>query len=114
MDDVLQDAYLRASQRLDEFRGDARFSAWLYRIVFNACMDVLRRRRSHDERDESHTMTVDDGPDHAELTVTARRENGEQVSFQVEARVDSEVELAYYRHGGVLQMVLRRMLASSR
>jgi aconitate hydratase len=32
--------------------------------------------------------------------------------FSVEARIDSEVEMDYYRHGGVLQFVLRRMLAS--
>jgi len=29
----------------------------------------------------------------------------------VQCRIDSRVELDYYRHGGVLQMVLRRMLA---
>jgi aconitate hydratase len=44
---------------------------------------------------------------HAELTVRA---DGKE--FTVECRIDSAVELDYYRHGGVLQMVLRRMLAS--
>ncbi|HEX2293783.1 MAG TPA: aconitate hydratase AcnA [Actinomycetota bacterium] len=45
---------------------------------------------------------------HATLTVRA-----DEVEFEVECRIDSAVELDYYRHGGVLQMVLRRMLASS-
>lgn len=50
---------------------------------------------------------------HAEMTVTARGEDGATVDFSVECRIDSEVELDYYRHGGVLQKVLRRMLAES-
>jgi aconitate hydratase len=51
---------------------------------------------------------------HAELTVTATSDDGKTTEFSVECRIDSEVELDYYRHGGVLQMVLRRMLAESR
>jgi aconitate hydratase len=50
---------------------------------------------------------------HAELTVVAHGEQGD-ITFQVEARVDSAVELDYYRNGGVLQMVLRRMLRAAR
>ena len=49
---------------------------------------------------------------HKELTVTARKDDGSEITFGVECRIDSEVELDYYRNGGVLQMVLRRMLAS--
>jgi aconitate hydratase len=49
---------------------------------------------------------------HTELTVVAHPEEGEDITFAVECRIDSDVELDYYRHGGVLQMVLRRMLAS--
>ncbi len=45
MDDVLQDAYLKAYRNLDRFRGDARFSTWLHRIVYRSCLDHIRRRR---------------------------------------------------------------------
>jgi aconitate hydratase len=51
---------------------------------------------------------------HVELTVVARSDDGNEKSFTVECRIDSEVELDYYRHGGVLQMVLRRMLAGTK
>lgn len=44
-EDVAQDAYLRAFRALDGFRGDAQFETWLYRIVANAAMNHLRRRR---------------------------------------------------------------------
>ncbi|MQA99631.1 MAG: aconitate hydratase AcnA [Actinobacteria bacterium] len=50
---------------------------------------------------------------HAELEVVARSEDGGETRFNVECRIDSDVELDYYRHGGVLQMVLRRMLTES-
>ena len=43
MDDVLQDAYLRAFVARDGFRNDADAATWLYRIVTNACLDELRR-----------------------------------------------------------------------
>jgi aconitate hydratase len=48
---------------------------------------------------------------HAELRVAAHRDDGSDIEFSVECRIDSDVELDYYRHGGVLQLVLRRMLA---
>jgi aconitate hydratase len=48
---------------------------------------------------------------HGELAVKATSDNGRVTEFNVECRIDSEVELDYYRHGGVLQMVVRRMLA---
>lgn len=45
MDDVLQEAYLKAFRSLASFRADADFATWLYRIVHNACVDELRRIR---------------------------------------------------------------------
>jgi aconitate hydratase len=47
---------------------------------------------------------------HAVLEVVATSDEGKETRFEVECRIDSDVELDYYRHGGVLQMVLRRML----
>lgn len=45
MDDALQDAYLRAYRSIGSFRGASAFSTWLYRIVYTACIDHIRRRR---------------------------------------------------------------------
>lgn len=44
---------------------------------------------------------------HDLVTVTATRPNGEKVIFKVIVRFDSEVEIDYYRNGGILPMVLR-------
>ena len=45
MDDVLQDAYIRAYRALGTFRRDAHLGSWLYRIVYNAAIDELRREK---------------------------------------------------------------------
>jgi aconitate hydratase len=47
---------------------------------------------------------------HDLLKVTATDENGNKKEFEVVVRFDSEVEIDYYRHGGILQMVLREKL----
>ena len=44
-EDVAQEAYLRVYRGLAGFRGDAQFETWLYRIVSNAAMSHLRKRR---------------------------------------------------------------------
>jgi aconitate hydratase len=48
-----------------------------------------------------------------QLNVKATRDNGTTVEFPVVTRIDSPMEVEYYRHGGILQMVLRRLLQSA-
>ena len=42
--DVLQDTFLNAYRNLGSFRGDAKFSTWLFRIATNAALMIRRRR----------------------------------------------------------------------
>jgi len=42
--DVSQEAFVSAYRSLGRFRGDAKFSTWLYRIVVNECKDAYKRR----------------------------------------------------------------------
>ena len=55
--DVCQETFISAFRNLRKFRGDAKFSSWLYRIALNACHSRLRRggvaEQSLDEEDES-------------------------------------------------------------
>lgn len=44
-DDIAQDAMLLAHRHLGSFRGDARFSTWLYRVTTTAALMHLRRQR---------------------------------------------------------------------
>ena len=62
--DVVQDAYLRAFRAVGRFRGDARFTTWLYRIVANCAATALgrRSRHRHDELDEG-IVVIDEHAD---------------------------------------------------
>lgn len=42
--DATQEAFLRLLRGLPTFRGETRFTTWLYRLVYNLCVDQLRRR----------------------------------------------------------------------
>ncbi len=47
--DMSQEAFIKAYNSLGSFRGDSRFSVWLYRLTTNVCLDFLRAesRKSH-------------------------------------------------------------------
>jgi aconitate hydratase len=47
----------------------------------------------------------------SELTVHARREDGSTLTFQAITRLDTPIEVDYYRNGGILHTVLRNMMA---
>src|SRR5262249_50104946 len=49
-----------------------------------------------------------------ELTVSVRREDGTSFEFTAIARLDSNIDVTYYRNGGILQAVLRRLLREQR
>jgi RNA polymerase sigma-70 factor (ECF subfamily) len=44
-EDMTQEAFVKAFRHLGQFRGDASFYTWFYRIVANVCLDGRRRRR---------------------------------------------------------------------
>ena len=62
--DVAQDAYLRAFRGLKRFRGDARFSTWMYRITANCASTHLSRRSQgrHDELSDDDADAPTSGP----------------------------------------------------
>ncbi|MBS3797150.1 aconitate hydratase AcnA [Pseudoalteromonas sp. BDTF-M6] len=47
-----------------------------------------------------------------ELEIVATNEDGQQTKFRVDVRIDTPKEWEYYKHGGILQYVLRQMLRS--
>ena len=42
--DMTQDAFMRVLRSLHTYRGETKFTTWLYRLVTNVCLDELRRR----------------------------------------------------------------------
>lgn len=55
--DVLQNTFLKAWKGLDNFRGDAKISTWLYRIATNETLTFLAQKRM------KHTLSIDETED---------------------------------------------------
>ena len=66
--DMTQEAFIKAYNSLPSFRGDSKFSVWLYRITTNICLDVLRSKNrrpqvsltAHDDEDEDVQLDIPD------------------------------------------------------
>lgn len=58
-EELVQDGFVRAFRSLDQFRGDAKFSTWLYRIVYNLCMTRVTRRRLRPDSVDIHEEMLD-------------------------------------------------------
>lgn len=73
VDDVMQEAYLRAFRAIPRFRAEASLGTWLYRITSNACMDHLRsrRRRAEPQAPADGPEPVWTGEDPGEVASTA-------------------------------------------
>jgi RNA polymerase sigma-70 factor (ECF subfamily) len=50
-EDVTQESFLRAFRFLNGFRGDSKFTSWLFRIARNCAMDAIRSRKVHLEKE---------------------------------------------------------------
>ena len=77
--DVCQDAFLRAYRALPGFKGQAKFSSWLYRIALNLCRDWIRRQRRAPvsqlpEDADATELAAETGPVESIEELVARRE----------------------------------------
>lgn len=77
--DVCQETFLRAFRALPGFKGQAKFSSWLYRIALNLCRDWNRRQRRAPvsqlpEDADLAEMAADGGPQESVEDLVARRE----------------------------------------
>jgi len=43
-EDVIQDTFVKAFEKLSSFRGDSQFSTWLYRLTYNEALQFLRKK----------------------------------------------------------------------
>jgi RNA polymerase sigma-70 factor (ECF subfamily) len=61
--DMTQEAFIRLMRSLGTYRGETKFTTWLYRLVTNICLDGLRRRgQPVDSLDEAPSAAGDDAP----------------------------------------------------
>jgi RNA polymerase sigma-70 factor (ECF subfamily) len=96
-DDAAQDVFLKVFTSLKTYRQDASFSAWIYRIASNHCLDVLRKRKrrkteSLDElTDQTDEGTGRDEPRAAEIEDPGSVRNDERaLAFRVLSYLPAE------------------------
>jgi RNA polymerase sigma-70 factor (ECF subfamily) len=83
--DVAQEAYLRAFRSLRRFRGEARFSTWMYRVTANCASNLMVRRARH-----RHEVLDDDHP----VIDCSEHHNPEARAAHAESRVAISVALS--------------------
>jgi RNA polymerase sigma-70 factor (ECF subfamily) len=66
-EDVTQESFLRAYRFLRTFRGDSKFTSWLFRIARNCAMDAIRRRAGQQSREHPLPLGPPDPEARAEL-----------------------------------------------
>ncbi len=83
--DVCQETFLRAYRALPGFKGEAKFSSWIYRIALNLCRDWMRKQRrtpvvQAPEGVEITDLAAERGPVESIETLVARRQLTQRVA----------------------------------
>jgi RNA polymerase sigma-70 factor, ECF subfamily len=92
-EDLLQEVFLRVIKARAEWKGEAKFTTWVYAIARNLCVDHARRAVHRDARSlDAPTRRDDDGETlHDHLASPTRDAEGLASDGQVRARVDQAI-----------------------
>jgi RNA polymerase sigma-70 factor (ECF subfamily) len=93
-EDALQEAYVRAYQEIGGYRGDAKLSTWLVRIVINESLGRLRRRKRTAEviRMDGDTTREDDGRSVADADMPADRPDAEAMRAETRRLLERSID----------------------
>ena len=99
-EEVTQEVFVRVHERLDSFRGEARFSTWLYRLAYNRTIERRRRARLRAPHLPCEDMAPSEaGPAASPLEAVLERERERAVAALVEGLPDvhrSVVHMYYW------------------
>ena len=59
-EDIVQEAFIKAFSKLEQYKAEVTFGAWLKRIVINKCIDALKSKRQRSIELEEHHLNVVD------------------------------------------------------
>jgi RNA polymerase sigma factor (sigma-70 family) len=63
-EEVSQDTFVKVYNSLNKFKGDSKFSTWIYKIAYNTCLDRLKKNKK-----EENTISIDEFSDHLVKTL---------------------------------------------
>jgi len=101
--DISQEAFLKAYRQLGNFRGESRFSVWLYRLTHNLCIDFLRKK----SRSQVVSLTTqDDDKEFSDLEIPDVRNLPEDSVLRQELRneITASIEKLGQSHREILVM----------
>jgi RNA polymerase sigma-70 factor, ECF subfamily len=88
-DDVVQDAFLRAYQKLATFESRADFGTWIYRIAVHCALDKLAKRRA----EETRRVSEETDPEEGAIQVPDLSPNPERLALSAEIAALHEVAM---------------------
>jgi RNA polymerase sigma factor (sigma-70 family) len=66
-EDIIQESFLKAFEKLGTYRGEVSFGAWLKRIVINRSLDFLRQKKHHISLEDAGELEMPEGEEALEL-----------------------------------------------
>lgn len=63
-EEVAQDTFIKTYKSLNKFKGDSKFSTWIYRVAYNTCLDRLKKNKR-----QQSTVTIDEYTEHQVKTI---------------------------------------------
>lgn len=115
-EEITQDSFVRAYKSLRSFKGDAKFSTWLYRIVYNASVSHTRKTKREMPVDEQSREFLK----HPDMVEGGETETDESLSAALKKAVDSlpspeqtMINLYYYENSNVEDIARIMSLSAS-
>lgn len=111
--EVAQDAFLRAFRYLPDFRGDAKFSTWLYKIVYSTALNFLRKQNPDIQSldDENRPVVLPDpGVQDASMAMERSDRNAAlQRAIQLLSHDDAGIITLFYMYEHSLEEICEVM-----
>jgi RNA polymerase sigma-70 factor (ECF subfamily) len=107
-EEVVQEAFLRAYQKLGQFEARSNFGTWVYRIAANYAIDRMRQRRKEEARREMPVVNANEEVEHDPLSLVAdAAPTPERLTLSVELRKKMEQALNELTHAERTAFVMR-------
>lgn len=113
-EDMSQEVFIKAFQSIERFRGDAKFSSWLYRITVNTCIDYRRKKwwkikKAQQSTDLEGAPMIDrlhtTDPDPEQITESRLIQNQLQTALNRLSRRERDIFILRHDHDLALQEI---------
>jgi len=120
-EEVSQDTFVKVFRSLNRFKGDSKFSTWIYRVAYNTCLDRLKKHKREqqvvpiDEYTEHQVKTIDNAlvlpsDDSAILTLFYFEELSLEEIAKIVGLTSNNVKVKLFRSRKKLTGILRDQL----